>query len=240
MVSEEPSAAAIVLAGGDGRRFGAAMNKVFLPLAHRPVISWSLEAFSRVPNVRHFIVTVREHERGHARAMLDREFPNLDVLLVDGGESRHHSEYNALRALENRGIDVDVIAIHDGARPFISAELVHQLITVAHMVGGAVPALPALDLARIEGNELLETLSTGGTLVRMQTPQAFQAEQVRTAYHAAARRGFIGTDTASCVETFTDTVIQTIPGDTRNIKVTYPQDLAAAEHILAAAHHPGA
>lgn len=213
------------------------MNKVFLPLAGRRIISWSLEALARISNITQIVLAVRPQERTLVRRVLDRELPDLDILIVDGGESRHQSEYNALHALENSGIEVDVVVIHDGARPLLSAEMVSRLIGVAYAVGGAVPALPPEHLALFEGEGLIDPLVEDAAPVRVQTPQAFQAKYVFAAYRAAAQRGFVGTDTASCVEKFTRAVIQTIPGDDRNIKITYPEDLFMVERILATNHY---
>ncbi|MBX6370877.1 MAG: 2-C-methyl-D-erythritol 4-phosphate cytidylyltransferase [Acidothermus sp.] len=237
MLSQKPSAVAVVLAGGNGSRFGAAQNKVYLPLAGRRVISWSVESLARVPNVTGIVVAVRRDERAFAAAVLEREVPDAPVLLVDGGQSRHESEYNAFRAIEERGINADVLVVHDGARPLISPDLVSRLIGVAYAVGGAIPALPAPDVVALGEEGLIEPVMDDAPVARVQTPQVFRTGAVLTAYHAAAREGFIGTDTASCVEHFTDTVVQTIPGDDRNIKVTYPQDLFTAERVLAVTHY---
>ena len=230
-------AAAVVLAGGGGSRFGGAYNKVYLPLAGRRVVSWSLTVMSRVPQVGRIVLTVRPQDRELAEEILDREVPDIPVSVIDGGDTRHASEHNAIRYLEpevNSG-EIDVITIHDGARPLIAPALVCSVIDVAREVGGAVPGLPAGDVVEVDPADRIRDRFAHATLVRVQTPQAFRADQLVAAYTAASRVGFTGSDTSSCIERFTETVVRHVPGDERNIKLTYPQDLFLAEQILAAA-----
>ncbi len=116
-----PTAAAVVLAGGSGTRLGAEGNKVYLPLAGRPLLSWSLEAFARAPGIGRLVLVTRPGDRGQAEQAaraVDRP-----VEIVDGGDTRHDSEWAALRLLAP-AIDageLDVVAIHDGARPVVTA-----------------------------------------------------------------------------------------------------------------------
>jgi len=228
--------AAVVLAGGGGSRFGGAHNKVYLPLAGRRVVSWSLMALARVPEISRIILTVRPEDRELAAQILDRELPGIAVTLIDGGDTRHTSEHNAIRHLEPAVLagEIDVIMIHDGARPLIAPSLICSIIDVAREVGGAVPGLPATDVVEVDGHDRVRDRFSGSTLVRVQTPQAFRADRVVAAYAAAAADGFTGSDTSSCIERFTDAAIRHVPGDERNIKLTYPQDLFMAEQILAA------
>ena len=231
--------AAVVLAGGGGTRFGGLHNKVYLPLAGRRVVSWSLDAMSRVPEIKRVILTVRPEDRPLAAEILDREVPHVAVTIVDGGDSRHASEYNALRHLESevRAGRIDIIVIHDGARPLIAPTLIRELIDVARDVGGAVPGLPTNDIAEVDLNAHIRERFKESALVRVQTPQAFSAQLLLDAYDAAATAGFNGSDTSSCIERFTDAVVKHVPGDERNIKLTYPQDLFLAEQILAASDY---
>ena len=232
-----PVAAAVVLAGGGGSRFGGAYNKVYLPLAGRRVVSWSLTVMSQVPQVGRIVLTVRPQDRELAEEILDREVPDIPVSVIDGGDTRHDSEHNAIRYLEPEisSGDIDVVTIHDGARPLIAPALVCSVIDVAREVGGAVPGLPAGDVVEVDPADRIRNRFADATLVRVQTPQAFRADQLVAAYAAAARAGFTGSDTSSCIERFTEAVVRHVPGDERNIKLTYPQDLFMAEQILAAA-----
>jgi 2-C-methyl-D-erythritol 4-phosphate cytidylyltransferase len=167
--------------------------------------------------------------------------------VVLGGATRQASELAALRHLEARirAERVGVVLLHDGARPLVSPELVAAVLRTAERDGGAVPGLPALDLglADIDGPDR-DAVDTDGAgpglrgpapdgLVAVQTPQGFRAAPLLAAYLAAERCGFAGTDTASCVQRFAPELpIRAIPGDERNIKITYPHDMMIAERLL--------
>lgn len=230
--------AAVVLAGGGGTRFGATQNKVFLPLAGRRVVTWSLAAMASAPSIGEIVLTVRHEDRALAAEILDAELPGVAVTLVEGGDTRHASEHNALRHLQPRIAtgDIDVVLIHDGARPLVSARLICDLIAAARDVGGAIPGIAAGEIAMVTtdaGHERLAERFTAQTLVRVQTPQAFRGDRLLAAYAAAAATGFAGSDTSSCIEHFTDATVMNVPGDETNIKVTYPLDLIMAEQIVA-------
>jgi 2-C-methyl-D-erythritol 4-phosphate cytidylyltransferase len=227
--------AAIVLAGGSGTRFGAARNKVYLPLAGRSVISWSLTTLAGVPGIDPLVLVVRPADRERAEAILSREVDRPGVEVVHGGSTRQESELRGLRHLAGR-IDacaLDVVLIHDGARPLLSPSLAAEVIATARAHGGAVPGLARHDLARVapDGSHLAGPAPAG--LFAVQTPQGFRAAPLLAAYEEASRQGFAGTDTASCVEYFTDLRVRAVAGEPSNIKITYAHDLLVAERVLA-------
>jgi 2-C-methyl-D-erythritol 4-phosphate cytidylyltransferase len=228
--------AAVVLASGGGTRFGGELNKVYLPLAGHSVVSWSLAAMSAVPQIGRLVLTVRPQDRERAAGVLNDDPLAIPVSIIDGGDTRHESEHNAIRHLEPavRDGDIDVILVHDAARPLIDPALIRTVIDVARTAGGAVPGLPATDVADVDAAGLIRGRFDDAALARVQTPQGFRAEPLITAYAAADRAGFAGSDTSSCVERFTDSDVLLVPGDERNIKLTYPHDLSIAEQILAA------
>lgn len=225
--------AAVVLAGGSGTRFGHADNKVYLPLGGRRVITWSLRAVADLPGLVHLLLVARPADREVAAAALAAELPDLPVDLVDGGPSRHDSEFNALRHLAPaiRCGEVDVVLIHDGARPLASPALARAVVEAAARHGGAVPGLPAPDLVEVDEHGTVQR-RLDADHVRMQTPQAFAAAPLLTAYEAADRDGFGGTDTSSCVQHYRTAAVHWVPGEADNLKVTMPADLAAAEQIV--------
>lgn len=248
MSSHTPTAAAVVLAGGSGTRFGekagagapraavASENKVYLPLAGRRVVSWALMAMIRVPEIGRVVLTVRSQDRDLAAEIVDRELPGHRVDIVDGGDCRHSSEHNALRhlAADIRSGSVDTVLIHDAARPLATASLVASVIAAARRHGGAVPGVPAADLVRVDGSGTVVDGHERRQYFRVQTPQAFRASDLLRAYEDALQAGFQGTDTSACIERFTTIGIHSVLGDVCNVKVTYPQDLFLAEQILAA------
>lgn len=228
------SAAAVVLAGGSGTRVGAGVNKVLLPLAGRALLTWSLRAAADSGVFGRLVVVLRPEDEQDVRRLAEREFADVPVELVHGGASRHQSEAAALEALRPSigSGGVDVVAIHDGARPLASPALFAEAVRKAREHGGAVPVLPAGDVVLLDDDGV--PLVTPGALARAQTPQAFRARELEAAFDAAARAGFEGTDTASTVEWHGTVTVQAFEGSRSNIKVTYPDDLFVVERYLAA------
>ncbi|MBV9922221.1 MAG: 2-C-methyl-D-erythritol 4-phosphate cytidylyltransferase, partial [Pseudonocardia sp.] len=133
------SAAAIVLAGGSGSRLGAAQNKVYLPLGERTVLGWSLQAFAAHPAIGTVVLVARAEEVGEAER--EAEALRVPVEIVEGGATRQDSEWCGLRRLSEpiAAGAVDVVLIHDGARPLVSQELITSVLAAARVDGGAVP-----------------------------------------------------------------------------------------------------
>lgn len=219
---------AIVLAAGSGTRLGASTNKVWLPLGGRELATWSFEWLIKSELFDRFVAVINPLEIEQARTILTK-YLSVPIDIVEGGKSRHDSESRALEYIApsiESGRCTQVL-IHDGARPLAAPSLIKRLSTAAEEFGGALPFLRS---GNLEGE-----FPAGAQIVRVQTPQVFTAEPLLRAYRAAATVGFEGTDTASCVEQFAPEIgIKAVPGSAQNIKVTYPQDLVMAEHILAA------
>ena len=225
-----PRAALVLLAAGSGTRVGAGSNKVLLPLAGRRVLTWSLTWTEGAPWCAGTVVVVRGQDEQAVRAALAEEAPGRAVEVVVGGATRHESEDRALRLLAPRirSGELDVVVVHDAARPLTGPGMFVDVVRTAHLLGGALPVLRQdgiVGAARSAGAQ--------GGLVSVQTPQAFRAVALLDAYEAAAAAGFRGTDTAACMERFSTTPVRGIPGAATNIKVTFPEDLLLAERILA-------
>lgn len=220
----------VVLAAGLGTRVGADGNKAYLPLAGRSMVSWSLAAVTQVPGITRTVLVFRRGERALAQDSVRRELASVTVEFIEGGNSRHASEFNVLSylAADIESGSIDVVVIHDAARPVAQPAMFVTALAVAREFGGAVPALTVPDVVTTG----LEPLSGMGRLVRVQTPQAFRAAPLLQAYRDAHRNGFQGTDTSSCIETFTDVEVHTFDGDESNLKVTYAHDIAVAERLL--------
>lgn len=220
-------AAAIVLAAGSGTRVGAAINKVLLPLGAAPLLVSSVRtALAAVGPSGRVVVVVRDGEQADVAEAIGPHLGGSEVALVAGGATRHDSEWAALRVLRDdiTAGTIDVVAIHDGARPLASPSLYDAVLAAAREHGGAIPVVPAPTLLGPDGPV------TG--LGAVQTPQAFDARRLLAAYDAAHGDGFTGTDTASCLERYApDVAIAAVPSSPVNLKVTWPEDLALAERL---------
>ena len=220
--------AVVLLAAGSGTRFGQSTNKVWLPLSGRRIISRSLLNATKSFKKCRVILVIHPDDEALAKTVLQREVPQLKVEIVYGGQTRHESEFQALshlrQSIEND--ELDVVLIHDGARPLATPALFAEIAEVAQQHGGAIPTIT------VSGSELDPKQSE--PVVRVQTPQGFVAKELLSAYLSAAKDSFTGTDTGACIERYFPSIkTVSVSADPTNVKITYPQDLAIAEHVLA-------
>lgn len=224
-------AALVIVAAGSGSRVGATgpdgvpVNKVLLGLGDTTVLGAGVRTAMKVDAITRIVVVIRPEDRDLVTATLSPILGPAEALLVDGGETRHGSEFNALTALaaEIESGEIDVVAIHDAARPLAAASLFAEVIDAPGRRGGAVPVV---ELPGLIGRGL-EPVEAG--LVGVQTPQAFRAGPLLEAYRLAA--DFDGTDTAAVFAAHCDLEIAAVPSSATNLKVTWPGDVAAAERL---------
>jgi 2-C-methyl-D-erythritol 4-phosphate cytidylyltransferase len=227
---------AVVLGAGRGTRMGAGQNKVVLPIAGTPILVRAIESLARCPSVSEIVLVAHPDEIAYCREAIVRQW-DLDLVsaVIAGGDTRHRSEERALDWLRDRiaAGAIDLILIHDGARPFVRADDVERLIEAACSCGGALLAAP------VPPDDMLATVSNDGTIAglcdvahlwRAQTPQAFDAAKLLAAYDRARQDGFEGTDTSASFERM-GYAVQIVPGAATNIKITTPEDLLRAERI---------
>jgi 2-C-methyl-D-erythritol 4-phosphate cytidylyltransferase len=221
-------AAAVLLAAGSGTRVGAETNKVLLPLDGIPLLARSVRTVLDVDGVHRVVLVVRPEDREEVSSAVAPHLGAHDLWLVDGGEHRHDSEWQALQVLaaDIENDELDVVAIHDAARPLAGASLWRAVIDAAVEHGGAIPVVESPQLSRADG-----ALAPRG-LVGVQTPQAFRARDLLEAYRRAEADGFLGTDTAACLERYTGVRIAGVASTPANLKVTFPEDLGLAEALL--------
>ena len=223
--------AAVVVAGGDGQRMGEAaggVRKQYATLLDEPILSWAVRPFLRHRGVDGVVVVLPE-----ADAVAPPEWLRaLGVTVVAGGSTRTASVMSGLRALPE---DVDVVLIHDGARPFVSEGLIDRVIAHVELTGGlaaVVPATPATDtLKEVDDGEVIGTLDRT-RIWHAQTPQAFPYLALMAAHADAAREGWAATDDAALFERRGGRV-RIVQGDPENLKVTHPFDLEVARLIAA-------
>jgi len=211
----------IIAAAGRGSRLGAAGPKAFLPLAGQSLLERCLRPFLAHPAVRAIVVVVPD-PGGTDLALADAR-----LRLVRGGVERQDSVRAGLDALP----EVDVVLVHDAARPFAGAALIDAVAAAALLHGAAIPAIPVPDtLKRVDASgRVVETVARTG-LHLAQTPQGFRPEVLRRAHAAAESQGLRGTDDAALVERLGEKVV-VVAGDPLNIKITTPADRLLGEII---------
>lgn len=223
--------AAVIPAAGQGKRMGGDTAKQFLPLNGKPILAHTLEVFEASSLISDVVLVVAESEVDACRRDIVALYGCSKVTrVVAGGEERQDSVHQGLAAL---GSGVDLVAVHDAARPLITAEQLDWAVAAALRVGPAIVAVPVKDTVKVVGADGVITVTPDRrTLWAAQTPQIFPYPLLLAAHRRAAAEGFIGTDDASLVERLGETV-RILEGWPENIKVTTPEDLLLAERILA-------
>ena len=227
--TEEPKCAAVIVAAGSARRMEG-VDKVLAPLGELPVLVHTLYAFQDCPSVEEIVVVAREDllvEIGQ----LCREFDlNKVKKVIVGGQERIHSVQAGLREVDPAS---SLIAIHDGARPLVSQEIIRDVVDRAALTGAAAPAVPLTDtIKRTEDGIVQETVDRD-SLWAVQTPQVFEAGLIKAATQKAIDDGELLTDDCGSVERLGMKVTLT-SGSRENIKITTPLDLILGEAILRA------
>lgn len=221
----------VVVAAGRSSRM-AGTDKMTAPIAGRPLLSWTLDAFSDPERIRRLVVVTAAERVGELE---DAPWLPAGASVVPGAERRQESVAAGVAALHAAGTsDDDVVLIHDGARPAVSAALISAVIEATAEHGAAIPVLPLVDtLKRVADGRVIGTVDRAG-FGTAQTPQGVRLDVLREAYGRYPPDGPDAfTDEAALLEACTIPV-HVVPGDVDNLKVTYPADLARAAAIVAA------
>ncbi|MBE3566288.1 MAG: 2-C-methyl-D-erythritol 4-phosphate cytidylyltransferase [Thermogemmatispora sp.] len=226
---------AIVLAAGQGRRMGLPINKIFLPIHGKPVIIYTLEAFERCPVIDEVLLVAAAGEEEQLAKLTQAAHCQKVRRIVQGGPTRHASEQCALEALRPRieSGEIDLILIHDGARPFVLPERIQQLVETARACGGAILAMPLQEeelIVEVDEQQAICRRFAGQRAWRAQTPQAFRAAWLLAAYDRARQDQFEGTDTAASLERL-GYPVAVVESDQSNLKITTAYDLLQAERL---------
>ncbi|HZE21955.1 MAG TPA: 2-C-methyl-D-erythritol 4-phosphate cytidylyltransferase [Desulfobaccales bacterium] len=224
--------AAIIAAAGIGIRMGHQLPKPYLQLARKPILAHTLKVFEAVPEIQEVTLVVHPQDLEFCQDNIIAPFNLKKVLrLVPGGKERQDSVYHALKALKHED-ELEIVLVHDGVRPFVTPEQIHQVIDAARRYGAAVLGLPAQDtLKRVNTEGRIHQTLERTDIWQIQTPQAFQASLLWRAFTEAYSRNFYGTDEASLLEELSHPVA-VIPGSPFNLKITTPDDLLLAEAIF--------
>ncbi len=220
----------ILAAAGQGKRMQRSTNKVFLELEGQPVIKYSLDIFEQLDDVEEIIIVAHPHEVTQMEQQIVDRFNFRKVKkIVPGGTQRQDSVLAGLEALSD---GLELVAVHDGARPLISLELTRRVIEAARVFKAACPGVLAKDtLKRVGTDGNVQATLDRSRIYQIQTPQVFQVLELKQAYKEAYAQEIVGTDDAVLFEKFCGPVT-VVPGDYRNLKITTIDDMDMAKGLL--------
>ena len=230
MPDEKLSTALIIAAAGNSSRMGAGVDKQFVMLAGKPVLWHTVNAFAQLTQIRQMLVTVSPGNADRVSALLQQMGVGIPWQVVAGGAERQDSVRNALELVSP---SVELVMVHDGARPFVESSCVLKSMQTAAETGAAVVAVPVKDTIKCSdaaGN--VEQTLDRSRLWQVQTPQTFRRELLIKAHEQAAVAGVVATDDAALVE-WAGGSVNLVRGSYYNFKVTTPEDLVLAEAVAA-------
>ncbi len=221
----------ILLAGGSSDRFNNEENKVYFPIGGKPALSWALETLDNSDKVDSILLVVRDEDWEKTNNVIELVNPKKLSGVTIGGNTRHESEYQGLTYLKERPdvSEEDLILIHDGARPLLPNYLLDELINVAIKYGASAPGNNSNNLMKKEKFDKKEMQET---IVEIQTPQIFPASELWKSYELAKLDNWQALDTTECVSKYSKLEAVVIPGDPRNMKVTFIEDIFILEEMI--------
>ena len=222
----DTSLAAIIVGGGHSSRMQG-QDKLYAPLGGQPLIAATVEVFESAAVVNTIVLVVAAERVAYCRELAQERSWDKVKTVCAGGASRSHSVANGLRALQ--GTPSAFVAVHDAARPFVTAALIDRGLAAAQHHGAVVPGIPCADtIRRVDANDRAQETLPRSALRAIQTPQVFSRIVLERAYAAREASLATFTDDAAVVES-TGAPVQVFPGDYANMKITTPTDLAFAQ-----------
>lgn len=222
---------AIVLAAGKGTRMNSKIQKQFLEVEGKPVIYYSLKCFQESLLIRDIILVTGEESLSYCKEEIVKRFGFSKVKKVTaGGKERYDSVYAGLCACDN----TDYVLIHDGARPFVTEEMLERTCLSVKETGACVVGMPAKDTIKIsDRNKMVESTPAREKVWLVQTPQAFRYSLIKESYESIRCKDMSGiTDDAMIVEQERGVKVALVHGSYENLKITTPEDLIIAEAFL--------
>lgn len=214
---------AIVVAGGKGARMGTAVPKQFLLLSGKPLLMHTIEAFHRADPEIELILVLPESQQVYWNDLCAKYGFGMTYQIVNGGDTRFESVKNGLALTGDEGL----VAVHDGVRPFINADLIERCFQAAKEFGAAVPVTELTEsIRRLDGETSFSVHRE--TFRSVQTPQVFRIDVLKKSYESPYRESF--TDDASVVEA-SGYKVELVKGIVENIKITTTLDLLLAEQM---------
>lgn len=219
----------VIVSAGRGSRMKADINKQFLKIGNKEVIAHTIDKFYNNKNIGEIVIVVREDEKEFFLGNIIDKYGYKNIKIAFGGKERQDSVYNGLKEV---GQNCEIVLIHDGARPFVTNEIIEKSIKSAKEYKCAIAGVPVKDTIKIvnENNDVCDTPNRS-TLWSIQTPQVFDYSLIIKAHEKAKYDEYYGTDDSMLME-YLGYNVKVIEGSYNNIKITTPEDLKIAEEIL--------
>ncbi|GAA0866370.1 2-C-methyl-D-erythritol 4-phosphate cytidylyltransferase [Paraclostridium tenue] len=219
----------IIVAAGTGSRMKKDINKQFIKLNDKEIIAHTIDKFYNNDNIDDIVVVIKEEEEKYFIDNVINKYGFDDIKIAYGGNERQDSVYNGIKKLNN---NCDVILVHDGARPFVTGDIIENSIEEAKKYNAVVVGVKVKDTIKIvsEDGSIIDTPDRR-YLWSVQTPQVFKCDIITKAYEDAYNKNYYGTDDAMLVERIGYNV-KMVEGSYDNIKITTPEDLKFGEQIL--------
>jgi 2-C-methyl-D-erythritol 4-phosphate cytidylyltransferase len=220
---------AVIVAAGSGTRMGGNINKQFIKINEKPLLYYTLKAFSDCIEINEIIVVLSPSAISYFKEeIIDKYNIKKVVKIIEGGKERQESVYKGLKSIK----ECDIVLIHDGARPFVTNSIIHRGIEFAKIHGASACGVMPKDTVKIKDSENF-SLSTPDRkqLFLVQTPQCFTYSILRECHEKFCESGSAATDDTMIVEKY-GYKVYLYEGDYENIKITTPEDVAVAEVIL--------
>ena len=228
---EQGRCTAIVLAAGQGKRMHSKIQKQFLEIGGKPILYYSMECFQKSPLIQDIILVTGEDMISYCQSEIVEKYGFTKVCKVTaGGKERYDSVYAGLLCCQ----DTDYVYIHDGARPFVTEEMIQRGYEAVKRTNACVMGMPSKDTVNLaDPSGYIKETPDRKIVWNIQTPQIFSYDLIRGAYESIRKKDMSNvTDDAMVVEQETGTKILLVEGSYQNIKITTPEDLAVAEAFL--------
>ena len=216
---------ALILAAGMGKRMGAGKNKVFLNIGKKSILFLTAEKFFNNEYVDSLIVAAAKNEIDEVGKIISGAANDKPFRVIEGGADRQGSSFSAVQAAPD-----GILLIHDGARPFVSNEIINNVIECTGQFGAAAPGVLVTDTVKKAPGGIIERTVSREELYLIQTPQGFLKKDILSAHEAAARDKAAVTDDCMLLERM-GRPVKIVSGSGDNIKLTVKSDLDAADEI---------
>lgn len=223
---------AIILAAGQGKRMKTKVQKQFLMLQGKPLLYYSLACFQKSDEIQEIVVVTGKESIDYCRSEIIEKYGFTKVKsIAEGGKERYDSVYAGLEACS---ADTDYVFIHDGARPFVTEDIIKRTKEVAVTYQACIAGMPSKDTVKIiDENNMVSATPERSRVWSVQTPQVFLYSLIKEAHDTARSVSMRGiTDDAMVVEQYKNTPVHIVEGAYENIKITTPEDILVAEKIL--------